>query len=391
MPKATLASHLQEARGRWAASPSWAKTIALFTLLALVPFVPMFDEPWLRVFFLVGLYVMLGLGLNVVVGFAGLLDLGFVAFFAVGAYTLAILSSAASPVDISLDFWVVLPLAVVAGACAGLLLGLPVLPLRGDYLAIVTLGFGEIIRILVVNMDNITGGAQGISAISTPSVALRDIDDPTSWYYFIVVAAALVAFVTTRLRDSRVGRAWEAIREDEDVAASMGINTIKYKLMAFSMGAAIGAFGGALYASQFSFVNPSAFTLQVSVNVLALVIIGGMGSTWGIVFGAFILVGLPDILQFRQTEDLLGKLEFLRAGINGAIDGVNALLPWNLGGLPAAETWGAELADKRFILYGALLVAIMVLRPAGLFPSKRREMEFEHPADADVPFPAGAA
>ncbi|MBA4180543.1 MAG: ABC transporter ATP-binding protein [Anaerolinea sp.] len=379
-----------DARARWAASPSWAKTVALFALLAVVPFIPMFDEPWLRVFFLVGLYVMLGLGLNVVVGFAGLLDLGYVAFFAVGAYTLAILSSASSPLDVYLNFWLVLPLGMVAGACAGLLLGLPVLPLRGDYLAIVTLGFGEIVRILLVNMDNITAGAQGISAISTPDVVLRDIDDPTSWYYFIVIAAAIVAFVTTRLRDSRVGRAWEAIREDEDVAAGMGINTVKYKLMAFSMGAAIGAVGGVLYASQYSFVNPSAFTLQVSVNVLALVIIGGMGSTTGIVFGSFILVGLPDILQFRQTGDLLGNFEFIRSAVNGVIDGLDALLPWGIGGLPPSDTWGEELADKRFIIYGALLVAIMVLRPAGLFPSKRRELEFENPADADAPLRAGA-
>lgn len=391
MPDLTSGGYLAMARTRWAASPSWAKLIVLVVALAIVPFMPMFDEPWLRVFFLVGLYVMLGLGLNVVVGFAGLLDLGYVAFFAVGAYTLAILSSASSPVDVSLNFWLVLPLAVVIGACAGLLLGLPVLPLRGDYLAIVTLGFGEIVRILLVNMDNITAGAQGISAISTPNVAFRHINDPTAWYYFIVIAAILVAFVTTRLRDSRVGRAWEAIREDEDVAAGMGINTVKYKLMAFAIGASIGALGGALYAAQFSFVNPSAFTLQVSVNVLALVIIGGMGSTTGIVFGSFILVGLPDILQFRQTEDLLGNFEFLRNGINAALDGMNAILPWEIGGLPPADNWGREIADKRFIIYGALLVAIMILRPAGLFPSKRRELEFEHPLDADAPFPAAVS
>ena len=208
-------------------------------------------------------------------------------------------------------------------------------------------------------------------------------------YYFIVLAAALVAFCTTRLGDSRVGRAWEAIREDEDVAAAMGIDTIKYKLMAFASGAAIGAVGGTLYASQFSFVNPSAFTLQVSVNVLALVIIGGMGSTTGIIFGAFILIGLPDILQFRETADLLGRFEFLRSGINYVIDGVNAVSPWALGGLPAADTWGTEIADKRFIVYGALLMAIIILRPAGLFPSKRRELEFENPG-AEAPRPMGA-
>ena len=389
MPDRATGNYLARVQRRWRTSPSWARTIALLAALFIVPFLPFFDEPWLRVFFLVGLYVMLGLGLNVVVGFAGLLDLGYVAFFAVGAYTLAIFSSASSPLDLSVNFWLVLPLAMVIGATAGLLLGFPVLPLRGDYLAIVTLGFGEIVRVLIVNMDNVTAGAQGISAISTPSLAFRHVDNPTWWYYFIVLAAALVAFCTARLGDSRVGRAWEAIREDEDVAAAMGIDTIKYKLMAFASGAAIGAVGGVLYASQFSFVNPSAFTLQVSVNVLALVIIGGMGSTTGIIFGAFILVGLPDILQFRETADLLGHFEFLRAGINHVIDGANAISPWALGGLPAADTWGTEIADKRFIIFGALLVAIMILRPAGLFPSKRRELEFENPG-AKAPRPIGA-
>ncbi len=389
MPETTVGRYLKQVRIRWRKSPSWARTIALLAALFIVPFIPFFDEPWLRVFFLVGLYVMLGLGLNVVVGFAGLLDLGYVAFFAVGAYTLAIFSSASSPLDLSINFWLVLPLAMIIGATAGLLLGFPVLPLRGDYLAIVTLGFGEIVRVLIVNMDNVTAGAQGISAISTPSLAFRHVDNPTSWYYFIVLAAALVAFCTTRLGDSRVGRAWEAIREDEDVASAMGINTIKYKLMAFASGAAIGAVGGVLYASQFSFVNPSAFTLQISVNVLALVIIGGMGSTTGIIFGAFILIGLPDILQFRETADLLGRFEFVRSGINHLIDGLNAFSPWDLGALPAADTWGRGIADKRFIIFGALLVAIMVLRPAGLFPSKRRELEFENPG-GEAPQPIGA-
>lgn len=381
--------YLHTVRRRWHTAPTWARALGILAALFTVPSIPFFDEPWLRVFFLVGLYVMLGLGLNVVVGFAGLLDLGYVAFFAVGAYTLAIFSSASSPLELHVNFWLVLPLAMVIGATAGLLLGFPVLPLRGDYLAIVTLGFGEIVRVLIVNMDNVTAGAQGISAISTPSLVYRNVDNPVAWYYFIVLAAAAVAFCTTRIGDSRVGRAWEAIREDEDVASAMGINTVKYKLMAFASGAAIGAVGGVLYASQFSFVNPSAFTLQVSVNVLALVIIGGMGSTTGIIFGAFILIGLPDILQFRETADLLGRFEFVRSGINHVIDGVNALSPWNLGSLPAANTWGRGIADKRFIIFGALLVAIMVLRPAGLFPSRRRELEFETPG-AEAPQPTGA-
>lgn len=325
--------------------------------LSLVPAMPFFSDPWIRVFALVGIYVILGLGLNVVVGFAGLLDLGFVAFFAAGAYGVGIMSSPSSPFDLTLNFWIVLPLAVIIGASLGILLGLPVLPLRGDYLAIVTLGFGEIIRLFLTNREDVTNGSQGISAIGTPSIPFKELDTSTvtSWYYIIVVAAVIVAFVTARLRDGRIGRAWEAIREDEDVAAAMGINTTKYKLMAFASGAAIGAFGGAFYASFVNFINPSIFTLDVSVRVLALVIIGGMGSTPGVVFGAFILIGVPDILQFEDTSRFLGHF--------------------------GMENLGKDIADKRFIIFGALLVAIMVLRPSGLFPSKRREREFAAAAD----------
>ncbi|GBD23337.1 hypothetical protein HRbin29_00999 [bacterium HR29] len=365
---------------------------AAVVLFALVPAVPFFTDPWLRVFFLVGLYVVLGLGLNIVVGFAGLLDLGYVAFFAAGAYLMGILTSPQSPVDLRLEFWVILPLALLLGALVGLLLGLPVLPLRGDYLAIVTLGFGEIIRILLVNLRDITGGSQGLAAIEKPPVpGWQRIDEPWQWYYVILVTAVAVAFLSARLRDARIGRAWEAIREDEDVAAAMGIDTVKYKLLAFATGAAVGSVGGVLFASYIGFINPTSFTLQVSINVLAVVIIGGMGNTWGVVFGAFILIGVPELLQFRETSDVLERLGWLRTALDAPFAALDALAPFGVWRVPEPETWGRLVADKRFIIYGALLVAVMVARPGGLFPSRRRKLEFEAPPPSEVAEPSALA
>ncbi|MCL6645105.1 MAG: branched-chain amino acid ABC transporter permease [Dehalococcoidia bacterium] len=339
----------------------------------------------------VGLFVVLGLGLNVVVGFAGLLDLGYVAFFAAGAYTMGLLTSPGSPIDSGLNFWLILPLGVLIASCVGLLLGLPVLPLRGDYLAIVTLGFGEIIRLFLINRDDLTRGSQGLSAIPWPELFGYRINSFTAWFYFVIAAAILVGFCTARLRDSRIGRAWEAIREDEDVAAAMGVNTTKYKLLAFATGAAIGGLGGVIYASFIGFISPAAFSLQVSIDVLAIVIIGGMGSTPGVILGSLILIGIPRILQFRETGDFLARLEWLRDGLNGLIGAVDAALPGSIGRLPPAETWGARLADDtRFIIFGALLVIVMVVRPSGLWPSSRRRLEFAHD-EAEPSAPVSAA
>lgn len=363
--------------------------MAAVAAFAVVPVIPFFTDPWLRVLFLVGLYVVLGLGLNIVVGFAGLLDFGYVAFFAAGAYLLGILTSPQSPVDLRLDFWLVLPLAVLLGAVVGLVLGLPVLPLRGDYLAIVTLGFGEIIRILLVNLRGVTNGSQGLAAIEKPLVpGWQRIDEPWQWYYFILAVAVVVAVLSSRLRDSRIGRAWEAIREDEDVAAAMGIDTVRYKLLAFATGAAVGAVGGVLFASFIGFINPTSFTLQVSINVLAVVIIGGMGNTWGIVLGAFILIGVPEFLQFRETADALERLGWLRSLVDAPFAALDAVAPFDVWRVPEPERWGRLVADKRFILYGALLVAVMVLRPGGFFPSRRRKLEFEAPPPGEMAEPA---
>ena len=358
-------------------SPEWLNallflTIGLFGLAFL-------GDTWIRVLFLIALYATLGMGLNVVVGLAGLLDLGYVAFFAAGAYTVAIFGAPISPaVEGTFNYWLLLPMAILVAGGLGLLLGLPVLPLRGDYLAIVTLGFGEIIRLMALNMDGITRGSSGLFAIEEPTLpGGGTIDGLSEYFVMILIAGLCVWFITSRLRDSRVGRAWEAIREDEDVAAGMGINTTRYKLMAFAIGAAIGGLGGAIYAIFIDFVAPQQFGLIVSINVLALVIIGGMGNTTGVILGAAILVGVPEILQFQETADFLAHFEWLRDILNNLIDAFNSLFFFDIRTLPPASEWGDQLALYRFIVFGALLVVVMILRPSGLFPSRRRQLEFE--------------
>ena len=364
--------------------PEWAHAAVLVTL-GLIGYA-LLDETWIRVLFLVTLYATLGMGLNVVVGLAGLLDLGFVAFFAAGAYVVAIWGSPVSPsVEGVVNYWVLLPMAVFVGAGVGMLLGLPVLPLRGDYLAIVTLGFGEIIRILALNMDDYTRGSSGLYGITKPDYGAGKVDHVGDFFLMMLAAAVVVWFITSRLRDSKVGRAWEAIREDEDVAAGMGINTVRYKLMAFAIGASVGALGGAIYAPFIDFVAPQQFSLLVSINVLAIVIIGGMGNTTGVIAGSAILIGIPELLQFQETSDFLANFGWLRDALNVLVDGFNAVSLWDASKLPPAEEWGDKLAIYRFIVFGALLVLVMVLRPSGLFPSRRRQLEFEmSEADAGV-------
>ena len=303
-------------------------------VLLVAPFV--LGRYWNYTLGTVGIYVMLGLGLNIVVGLAGLLDLGYVAFFAIGAYTVAMLT-APTPHGIELNFWLVLPIGVIMAAISGVLLGIPVLRMRGDYLAIVTLGFGEIIRILSKSdvLTGFTGGPRGIRAVGGPSLFGLDLSSGLHFMYFIVLGIVLVAFITSRLQHSRVGRAWMAMREDEDVAEAMGIYTLKYKLLAFAIGAAFAGFGGVIFASRNKFTGPEDFTLLVSINVLCLVIIGGMGSIPGVVLGALVLKGLPEILR--------------------------------------------QLDDYRILVFGALLIIMMIVRPEGLWPSSRRKMElYEH-------------
>ncbi len=283
----------------------------------------------------VGLYILMGLGLNIVVGFAGLLDLGYVAFFAIGAYMTGILTSQGDLGIANLSFWAALPIAVATSTMAGLFLGIPVLRMRGDYLAIVTLGFGEIIRVLATSdlLKPFIGGAQGVLQIPKPEIFGFTILQPQNFYYIILAAVFLALFIASRLRDARLGRQWMALREDEDVAEAMGIHLVTTKLLAFGIGAAFSGLAGSIFAARLSSIFPHSFNLLISINVLSLIIVGGMGSLPGVVVGALVLVGLPELLR--------------------------------------------EFAEYRLLLYGALLIAMMVSKPEGLWPSpvRRRELK----------------
>lgn len=322
---------------------------------------------WVRVIDFTLLYIMLALGLNIVVGFTGLLDMGFIAFYAVGAYLAALLASPhlldAFPVlqgyfsdGLHVSYGVLIPLAAfIAGIC-GILLGAPTLRLRGDYLAIVTLGFGEIIRILMRNLDrpvNITNGAKGISGIDSLSLFglefrgvyhLLGVKIPALylWYYLFAVLIVAIVFICIRLQRSRVGRAWHAIREDEDVARAMGINVRNFKLLAFAMGASFGGVAGVMFASFQGFVSPESFTLQESIVVLAMVVLGGIGHVPGVILGAVMLSALPELLRSQAV--------------------------------PVQEAlFGTVLVDPeilRQLFYGLALVLVMIFRPGGVWPAK---------------------
>jgi len=314
----------------------WTGVLVLvFVLLILPQILGLFLS---EVMTIVGLYVLLGLGLNIVVGYAGLLDLGYVAFFAIGAYTTAILTSPELGF-FSLSFWSALPFAVILGIVAGVLLGIPVLKMRGDYLAIATLGFGEIIRILVLSdfLRPWLGGAQGIGKIPKASIGGFEFGMPQEIYYLILAGCFLVIFISLRLRDSRLGRAWKAMREDEDVAQAMGINLVATKLLAFGTGAGFSALSGAIFATKLTSVYPHSMNVMISINILCVIIVGGMGSIPGVIVGAAALVGLPELLR--------------------------------------------EFAEYRLLVYGAALVVMMLVRPEGLWPEavRRREFHEEEP------------
>ena len=298
-----------------------------------------------QVLYLVGLYILMGLGLNIVVGFAGLLDLGYVAFFALGAYTMGILTSPEIQwatmrlLGFQLSFWAALPFAVLVATLAGIILGIPVLGMRGDYLAIVTLGFGEIIRIVALSdwLKPLIGGSNGITRIPRPIIGPIHFNSPSSLYYLIVIGCLLAAFIATRVKDSRLGRAWMALREDEDVAQAMGIDLVRTKLLAFATGAAFSGLSGAFFAALIGSIYPHSFTLMISINALCVIIVGGMGSIPGVLLGAAALVGLPEILR--------------------------------------------EFSEYRLLLFGAALVLMMLVRPEGLIPEARRRLEL-HEAEA---------
>lgn len=274
----------------------------------------------------VGMFVLMALGLNIVVGKSGLLDLGYVAFFAIGAYTAAILGT-----RYHMNTWEVLPIGMALAMISGVILGLPTLRLRGDYLAIVTLGFGEIVRIVAVNTPSI-GGPNGIPAVPNPPSVLGiefSLDNLKGFFWIVLVMTLVVIWVVRRFTVRRPGRAWEAIRQDEDVAMLMGVPTLRYKIWAFSIGAAIGGAAGVIFASKSMYVAPDMFSFNISVLVLSCVVFGGIGNIWGVIVGAVILAYLPERIRF--------------------------------------------ISDARQLVFGLALVIIMNVRPDGLLPRKKRE------------------
>jgi branched-chain amino acid transport system permease protein len=368
--------------GRRAALPPWTEKAiapAFLLLAAMLPFFFDSGSSFIEDCTLALAYVVMALGLNIIVGFAGLLDLGYVAFFAIGAFTMGYMGSLfVSSADlhilvsgaaenlrgIHVNFIFVLVVAVIATTIAGMLIGLPTLRLRGDYIAIVTLAFGEIIGRVAVNGDELvikgqklTNGRQGITPVD--KIDLPFVPPFTSlnlrpWYWVALALVALVLFVNFRLRDSRLGRAWIALREDEVAAASMGVPLVKTKLFAYGTGAAFGGIAGAFLASYLNTVNADQFQFAFSIFVLAMIILGGLGSIWGVVLGAVVLTFIN-----------------------------NYLIPDVLNELPSSLGLEFDLTELSYGIFGFLLVIMMVLRPEGLLPERRRKMELTEGAETD--------
>ena len=347
LPRVQLPDFVGAAGAVWQRTPTWGRWMVRLAVLVAAVLAPADSvgrimapaSDWKSIlFFPIAVYVLLAVGLNIVVGQAGLLDLGYVAFFAIGGYSMALLG-----VNQHWSFWAILPAGIAAAAVAGVVLGAPTLRLRGDYLAIVTLGFGEIIRVTANNLT-FTGGPRGIAGIPhPPSVghvrALQyGVLDPKPYYYLTLAAIVLVVFVVRRLESSRVGRAWVAIREDEDAAQLMGVPTFKFKLWAFAMGAAIGGFSGTLYASFAGSITPDPFNLVLSILFLAAVVLGGSGNLAGAIVGAILIGYLPE--RFRG------------------------------------------FAEYRVLVFGAALVIMMIFRPQGIVPNRRRAAELEDRREA---------
>jgi branched-chain amino acid transport system permease protein len=316
---------------------------------------------WVRIANFAALFVLLSLGLNIVVGFAGLLDLGYVAFYAVGAYVYAFLAS--PHFGLHLPFWIILPIGASLACLAGVILGTPTLRLRGDYLAIVTLGFGEIVRIFMNNLSspiNLTNGPKGINRIdpfqigplnfsASDTIGSLVFSGPIKYYYFLLLVLLAVIVINRRLQDSRIGRAWVAIREDEIAAKSSGINTRNIKLLAFAMGASFGGIAGGMFAAIQGFVSPESFVLNESIMVLAMVVLGGMGNIWGVIAGAMLLSFVPELLRYTVEPAQM-------------------------------RLFGKLLVDPevlRMLVFGLALVLTMRFRPAGLWPETRHRRELD--------------
>lgn len=313
---------------RTAGVPGRTSRVGLVLLLIGLLVLPLVTNDFVaQVAMLVALYMLMGMGLNIELGLAGLVDLGFVAFFAVGAYTVALLCSSGPLAIADVSFWVALPVAILLAAGAGMLFGLPVLRVRGDYLAMATLGLGEIIRVLVLSdaLSPYLGGSQGIIEIRHPSIFGTPLNSPASLYYLALALTGVVAFISWRLQHARIGRAWLAMREDEDVAQALGIDPVASKLLAYTIGAAFAGAAGAVFAALIGSVYPHSFQLLVSINVLAILVIGGLGSLPGVLVGAIVLIGLPELLR--------------------------------------------EFGEFRYLFYGLALVAMMHIRAEGLWPA----------------------
>ena len=347
---------------QWRAHPAVVRAgIALVALALLaLPFaLAAAGTAWVRITNLAILFVFLSLGLNIVVGFAGMLDLGYIAFYAVGAYVYALLAS--PHFNIHWPFWAILPIGAAVAALFGVLIGAPTLKLRGDYLAIVTLGFGEIVRIFLNNLShpvNITNGPQGIARIDPFRVGGVDFSrsdsflgltfsGPIKYYYLLLLVLLAVIFINVRLQNSRIGRAWEAVREDEVAARAMGIDTRNIKLLAFAMGASFGGIAGGMFSAIQGFISPESFVLVESIMVVSMVVLGGMGNIWGVILGAVLLSFVPEILRFT-VEPVQMRL------------------------------FGRMLIEPeviRMLIFGFALVLVMAFRPGGLWPSAVRKRE----------------
>ena len=348
-----------------AVQPKFSTMLMMGLALLVLPLVAQqFGNAWVRIMDVALLYVLLALGLNIVVGFAGLLDLGYVAFYAVGAYMFGLLASphltehfpaiaAMFPQGLHMPVWVIIPLGAAVAGIAGVILGAPTLKLRGDYLAIVTLGFGEIIRVFMNNLEspvNITNGPKGIAQIDAFSlfgfnfmkqheIFGFEVNNVSNYYYLFLALVVLSIIICRRLERSRVGRAWMAIREDEIAAKAMGLNTRNLKLLAFGMGATFGGVSGAMFASFQGFVSPESFSLQESVMIIAMVVVGGIGHIPGVVVGAVLLAALPEVLRYVAGP--------LQAMTDGRLDA----------------------AILRQLLIALSMILVMLLRPRGLWPA----------------------
>jgi len=319
----------------WDNSGRLKRMLIVLVAIALAISAPFLGGTWLNtpiasyesvLVFPIAMYVLMALGLNIVIGKSGLLDLGYVAFFAIGAYTMGFLGTTTS-----LNTWEILPIGIGLAMLSGLILGIPALKLRGDYLAIITLGFGEIVRIVALNSSK-TGGANGIQDIPTPPSIFGiyySFDSHRYFYWTMLVLILVTIWMIRRLSIRRAGRAWESIRQDEDAAELMGVATFKYKIWAFVLGASVGGGAGVIYASKTLFISPDNFTLQVSITILACVVFGGMGNIWGVILGAIVLGYLPDRIRF--------------------------------------------ISEARLLVFGLALVFMMNLRPDGILPRKKRE------------------